>query len=137
MMVPKGADKKTYASWCTMKARCYNPNNNRYYRYGGRGIKVCDRWRESYANFVADMGVRPAGMTLDRKDTDKDYCPGNCKWSSNQEQMENMSRCKSVTIEGVEYPTISAACRAYSVPLTSVYSRMGRGLTLEQALGVK
>lgn len=78
-----------YNAYKTMVNRCYNPNHIQYKDYGGRGIKVCDRWRYSYLNFYEDMGPRPDGMSLDRIDVDGDYCPENCKWSSTKEQGRN------------------------------------------------
>lgn len=79
----------TYRSWAHMLARCHNPNNKYYHNYGGRGIKVCDRWRYSFENFLADMGERPNGKTIDRKDNDGGYEPGNCRWADWQSQMSN------------------------------------------------
>lgn len=70
-------------SYECMIRRCYEPSNNRYYRYGARNIKVCDRWLESYENFIEDMGEKPfQGAHIDRRDGNLDYTPENCKWSS-------------------------------------------------------
>lgn len=72
-----------------MKGRCYVKSRPDFRYYGGRGITVCDRWRESYENFLADMGEVPEGLTLDRKDPEGNYEPGNCRWATRQEQRIN------------------------------------------------
>jgi hypothetical protein len=78
----------TYKTWHTMKIRCSNPKSNRWKYYGGKGVKVCERWND-FKNFLADMGERPVGMTLDRINTNGDYTPDNCKWSTYKEQNNN------------------------------------------------
>lgn len=86
----------TYISWQGMIRRCTNPSAADYHRYGGRGITVCQRWRD-FSAFLEDMGERPAGLTLDRIDNNRGYEPGNCRWSTVTEQNRNRrprSACK-------------------------------------------
>ena len=71
-----------------MMTRCYNPNVKSYKDYGGRGVQVCEQWH-SFANFLTDMGERPPGTTLDRKDNDRGYAPDNCRWATKAEQASN------------------------------------------------
>lgn len=79
----------TYRSWLKMRQRCYDKNNNRYETHGARGIKVCKRWKNSFQNFLDDMGVRPSGTSLDRKNNSKGYCKDNCRWATPKEQANN------------------------------------------------
>ncbi len=82
-----------YRSWQAMHGRCYNPTTNKWEHYGGRGIQVCARWHKgtpsALLNFVADMGKRPYGMTLDRINSDGHYMPSNCRWATLKEQRAN------------------------------------------------
>ena len=77
-----------YSSWKAMRTRCNNPNTDYYCRYGGRGITICDRW-DSFANFIEDMGERPEGTSLERRDTNGNYEPTNCYWATPLEQTNN------------------------------------------------
>jgi hypothetical protein len=74
-----------------MRQRCFNPNCNDYKYYGARGITVCKRWLK-FANFFADMGVRPRGYTIDRINNDGNYTPKNCRWATHSQQMKNKRR---------------------------------------------
>jgi len=90
-----------YNSWGGIKNRCYNIRNPKYPRYGGRGITVCDRWKDSFENFFADMGLKPSSEhSIDRINNDGDYTPDNCRWATPKEQANNMSRCRNITHNG-------------------------------------
>ena len=80
-MTPRNHKNPTYRCWAHMLSRCYNPKAHSYRWYGGKGIRVCDRWRD-FGNFIADMGEKPQGLTLDRIDSAKDYSPDNCRWTT-------------------------------------------------------
>lgn len=95
-----------YETWCKMKSRCFYKGNNRYYRYGARGITVCDRWLHSFENFYEDMGSKPSKKySIDRIDNDGNYCPENCRWATAQQQNENQSYHggKGVSFTGGKY----------------------------------
>lgn len=121
-------------AWRGMLERCTNPKHRAWARYGGRGIQVCDRWRDSFANFLADMGERPsAEHTLDRKDNDGNYEPGNCRWATPEEQARNRRSTRLITIGG---ETLCAEdwARRTGVPASTIYDRLRRGVAPELAV---
>lgn len=96
-----GKNSRTFVSWSAMKARCTNPKNNNYIYWGARGIKVCERWLK-FENFLADMGIRPEGTSLDRINVNGNYEPGNCRWATNKEQANNKRNTRPKTSEIIQ-----------------------------------
>lgn len=90
----------TYNIWRSMNQRCYNKNSRPYKDYGGRGISVCERWRDGFVNFLSDMGERPDNMQLDRIDNDGNYEPGNCRWVTQKENNQNKRSNHHITAFG-------------------------------------
>lgn len=122
----------TYSAWATMRTRCLNPKRAKWYRYGGRGIKICKRW-ERFENFLSDMGERPNGKTLDRIDNDGDYKPSNCKWSTPKEQSSNTKRNRFVTHNG-KTQHISDWAREIGLKQSTLARRISSGWSIELAL---
>lgn len=123
--------KREYNSWYSMKQRCLNTNKDNYSAYGGRGIKICDRWIESFDNFLEDMGNRPEGTTLDRIDSNGNYEPSNCKWSTYSEQTLNTSSTKWIDDNG-EKICLSYFSKKYGISRTTVRYRLDNGLSLDE-----
>lgn len=121
-----------WSAWRNMHGRCENSKREDYHRYGGRGIKVCERWN-SFENFLADMGKRPDGLTLERKDNDGDYEPDNCRWATKVEQARNRCNTKWHTLNG-ESKTIREWCEQFGISRDAVRSRLESGWDLERAL---
>lgn len=122
----------TYTTWGAMLTRCTNQNSPKYPRYGGRGIKVCDRWLR-FENFFADMGERPLGMTLDRIDNNGNYEPGNCRWATLEQQANNTRTNRFVEVNG-QRMSMAQAERSLGIPTSQLRKRLGRGWSLERAL---
>ncbi len=122
-----------YGIWATMKSRCYNAKFPKYQIYGARGIRVCDRWRNSFANFRDDMGEPPAGMTLERKNVNGNYEPSNCRWATRKEQSRNQRTNRVGYVNG-ELMCVAEASERFGVKYRTIITRMNRGLTMEQAV---
>lgn len=96
----RGDNSPEYVVWQNMRRRCYDPKNTAFGDYGGRGITVCDRWLESFENFYADMGARPKGKSLERKNNNLGYSKDNCKWADATEQARNKRNVKLIEFNG-------------------------------------
>lgn len=123
-----------YSSWASIIQRCYNPNRGVFSHYGGRGIKVCERWL-SFANFFADMGPKPSpDHSIDRyPDQNGDYEPTNCRWATQKQQMRNVGYNHLVEFRGREM-TIAEACEIAGLKEGAVRVRLYRGWSIERAL---
>lgn len=135
ILYPKTQDGRTtihkgaYNSWRAMKNRCYSKKYWARKHYAGKGITVCDRWlgEDGFANFLSDMGDRPEGHSLDRIDNDGNYCPENCRWATQEEQLANSARVLKAKITAAEAATASCS-RAVA------YKRLRAGWSKEDAL---
>lgn len=132
--LPKELHKtRFYRIWVAMRQRCNNPNNDNYDRYGGRGIKVSERW-DSFENFIHDMYPTYAdNLTINRINNDGNYEPLNCEWATMLEQAQNTSRNRYVTLDDVTR-TASDWAKQLDVNQTRFYQLINRGMTLEEAI---
>lgn len=131
-----GANRAEYNSWRSMIARCTSPKYWAYHRYGGRGVKVCERWsgKNGFINFLEDMGKKPEPkFSLDRVDGDGNYTPENCRWANDRVQKNNTSRNVFETVNGVT-KTRTEWSRDYGIPVQRVYNRLREGWDFEKAL---
>jgi len=121
-----------YRTWATMLSRCTNPNATGYARYGGRGIVVCDSWK-TFENFHTDMGDRPDGHTLERRENNQGYSKDNCMWATRKAQARNRRNTIFVEVDGVRVSLAEAAERA-GLTYACVLQRFNRGWPIQKAL---
>lgn len=120
---------RTWRIWRAMKTRCYNSNTAQYHNYGGRGIRVCDRWKDSFEYFLSDMGEAPQGLSIDRIDNNDNYTPENTRWATPKQQSQNKSNNNKINGE-----CISQISRRLGGGHSLVAKRLARGWSLEKAI---
>lgn len=130
-----GKATREYLCWSRIKTRCTNPRNIRYDRYGGRGIRMCEEWSDSFEAFLRDMGPRPPGHSIDRINNDGNYEPGNCRWAPDEVQRNNRSTNRYIVLGG-ERLTISQAIKRLGLSKVLVFNRIHNGRPVEVALGL-
>ena len=134
MAKSKLLDDRTYRSWAAMIQRCTNPKKDTFHHYGGRGIIVCERWLNSFEDFLHDMGIRPDGMTMDRIDVNGNYEPENCRWATKQEQGANCRNSVFLTHNGKTL-TLAQWGRELKIHKRTIWARINDyGWSLDRAL---
>ncbi len=125
----------TYRCWASLKDRCLNPRSTGWKHYGARGISICERWMNSFENFLADMGESPVGLTIERIDPNGNYEPSNCRWATRKEQTRNTRRNRMVTLNG-ETLCLSAWIERLGLNHHTVAWRLSKGMSAEEALTI-
>lgn len=128
-----GGTSPEYRSYSMMRYRCLVPKAKSFPDYGGRGIKICQRWLDSFEAFRDDMGPRPPGTTLDRINNDGDYEPGNCRWATKPQQAQNTRATRHVTINGATKP-LRDWIAGSRWERSTIYKRLKQGMSIEEAL---
>lgn len=123
-----------YLCWQSMIRRCERPDAHNYRYYGGRGIKVCQRWRKSFQAFLDDVGRRPSlHHTIDRIDKDGDYSPANCRWATRKQQARNKSKSRMIEVDG-KSRTVTEWAEITGVSSYMIFKRLNRGWSPEDAV---
>lgn len=126
-----------YSVWCGIKRRCYNPNEQAYKLYGARGIKMCERWRQSFTTFYSDLGPRPSPQhTIERISSNGDYTPENCKWATRKEQARNRRTNRLIEFQGITLPLCVWAERM-NMDQDLVWNRLRDGWSVAEALTIQ
>jgi hypothetical protein len=123
----------TYKSWMAMHDRCRRVEHSAFRRYGWRGIVVCDRWIK-FENFLKDMGERPPGMSIERKDNNGNYCPENCRWATKKEQARNTSSNRMLLHDG-QIHCVTEWSEITGIKTTTIRERLRRGWSISRTLG--
>lgn len=124
------SERKT---WENMIARCYYPKHRSYWAYGAKGVTVCAQWRESFEQFVRDMGRRPVGCTIDRIDSSGDYTPENCRWATMAMQANNKRSNRLLTHDG-QTMTVSQWAQHVGIKVPTLFARLKLGWSVHRAL---
>jgi hypothetical protein len=129
----KNRQSATYRTWANMKQRCTNPLNHKYKNYGLRGIEICPEWLDCFETFAEEMGEKPEGMTLERRDVNKGYSKSNCYWADAKAQANNKTNNRLITHEG-KTMTTSEWADHLGIKFSTLRMRLHRNWPTERAL---
>jgi hypothetical protein len=124
----------TFKSWQSMIGRCHNKNNSNYKNWGGRGIRVCNRWRQSFLNFLKDMGERPRGTSLGRRNNNLGYNKKNCRWETQKQQNRNRPGYNRTISHRGRMLTIAEWSEITGLKYGYIWNRVNKGQTIEQII---
>lgn len=124
--------KRTWTSWVSMRHRCHSCKHHAFSRYGGRGITVCERWND-FKLFLEDMGIRPAGHSIERINNDGNYCQSNCKWATGMEQGRNKRNNRLITINGIT-KHLAGWSLVSGISTQLIWQRIKKGWTWDRVL---
>lgn len=131
---PRGGRSAEYTVWIGIKTRCNNKNDHNYLKYGARGIRICERWQNSFLHFLQDMGTRPsADHSIERIDNAGHYEPGNCRWATSEEQANNRRSSRFIEFNG-ERRTIAQWSKCTGIKQDALLMRLRKGWSVERAL---
>ena len=133
-MLPGKKPTRTFECWRHMLERCRSPQHKSFYRYGGRGINVCERWLK-FENFLSDMGEKPEGYTLGRVDNDRGYEMENCRWETHKEQANNRRNSRVISFNGKD-ATISQWAEQIGMGHDTFCRRMKLGWSMEEIISI-
>jgi hypothetical protein len=132
----RGKRSSEYGSWSNMIQRCDNPKNTHFKYYGGKGIFVCERWHD-FSNFLADMGLKPTLLhTIERRNKAGNYCLSNCYWATRKEQMNNTSRNRFLTHDGITL-TVAQWAEKTGLVANTIHNRIRAQWSVKNALTIK
>lgn len=123
----------TYRTWQAVVDRCCTKSSSTYAKYGAKGVTICDRWRNDFTAFLADMGERPKGLTIDRIDNAKGYEPGNCRWATMRTQQNNRTNNSRIVHNGMDL-TVTQWAHALGLDRHTIYRRLKMGMSAADAL---
>ncbi|HZW02802.1 MAG TPA: hypothetical protein VFF68_02650 [Anaerolineaceae bacterium] len=127
---------RAYTIWHGMRQRCLNPRNPSFPQYGGRGIAVCEEWKDSFEAFLADMGEPPEGHSINRINNDGPYSKENCAWASNEQQQRNKTSNRMITFRG-KTKSLADWSEEVGIPYFALHARFRRGWSVEKALSTE